>query len=91
MNKQKIERAIDELGQQFKNAEDCLVNGTTIELAIHALEKQIPKKVRGISATHEGSVGNCPVCGKFIRYYENKYYCNFEECGQAIDWGNEDE
>ena len=41
MNKQEIEKAIDELGQQFKNAEDCLVNGTTIELAISALEKQL--------------------------------------------------
>ena len=49
-------------------------------------EKNTPKKVKGISLTHEGHVGNCPTCGKFIRYCEQKTYC---VCGQKLDWGNE--
>ena len=47
------------------------------------LEKQIPKQVKGKSVTHEGYVANCPFCNKFIRFTENKIYC---ECGQTLKW-----
>lgn len=40
-----IKQAIDELKQQLHNSEDCLVNGTTCELAIEALEENDKLKV----------------------------------------------
>ena len=46
-------------------------------------EKATAKKVRGISLTHEGRVGNCPSCGSFIRNQEQTLYC---DCGQHLDW-----
>jgi len=58
----------------------------SINLAISALEKQDSKKVKGISVTHEGYVGNCPLCGKFIRYKENTHFCNHKNCGQKLNW-----
>ena len=54
-----------------------------IEEAISALEKQIPKK-RYIKFPYS----YCPVCNENITD-ESPSYC--PECGQAIDWGNEDE
>ena len=46
-------------------------------------EKSVAKKVKGISLTHEGRVGNCPVCGKFVRHQEQTVYCS---CEQKLDW-----
>lgn len=60
------------------------------ELAILALEKQIPKK----AINHYDCHWLCPICNELI--CDNSYgveeeykFCNM--CGQAIDWGNEDE
>ena len=50
---------------------------------ISALEKQIPKK-RYIKFPYS----YCPVCNENITD-ESPNYC--PECGQAIDWRNEDE
>lgn len=54
-----------------------------LDMAIEALEKQIPKRVKTDEA-----FGNCPVCGyvltsELINEYGIKY-C--PECGQALDW-----
>lgn len=57
-----------------------------VNMAIEAVKRQIPTKVRGISVTHEGYVGNCPLCGNFITYLENKRFCNKDDCGQALKW-----
>ena len=55
----------------------------TAKLAIQALEKQVPKKVDG-----EYDEKTCTVCDEdILSYYAN--YC--ENCGQKLDWGNEDE
>ena len=54
----------------------------TAKLAIEALEKQIPKKVDS-----EYDEKTCTVCDEdILSYYAN--YC--ENCGQKLDWGNED-
>ena len=54
-----------------------------IEIAISALEKQIPKKVRITTSTKR-----CSVCGKQLSGIGNihpvRNYC--QSCGQAIDW-----
>lgn len=44
--------------------------------------KSIPKKPLGISITHDGKVGNCPCCHKFVREIDT-IIC---ECGQILYW-----
>ena len=78
----------------------CYAQGTTgehiksIEIAIQALEKQIPKKptYEGDGYAPDGSFvwdeWLCPWCGK--RYevdYDDYDYC--PNCGQKIDWSDE--
>ena len=57
-----------------------------IELAISALEKQIPKKVRVTTSTKR-----CSVCGRQLsgigNIHPKRNYC--QGCGQAIDWEEE--
>ncbi len=93
-----IKRAIDELKQQFRNSEDCVVNGTTIEMAISALENQIPKKAK----YHHKADGDCvlvicPNCESMLTVARHTTpldrYC--KECGQHYivdveDWSVEE-
>ena len=61
-----------------------------MELAVEALEKQIPRKAVGEHYAHM----RCPSCnhripsgmGSSSRRRDN--WCNY--CGQAIDWGNDE-
>ena len=59
-----------------------------MDLAILALEKQIPKKPIEDGYYDEPSV--CPNCGgNVINQADNDYhfqYCHY--CGQALDWGD---
>lgn len=56
-------------------------------LAIKALEKQIPKKVKN----REFECASCPECGTTVimlaNELENEKYC--PQCGQALDWSEE--
>lgn len=68
-----------------------------LDLAIQALEKQIPKKPTDLkSITFDGSInrnfksGTCPTCGSYIDSDDDKYYCGEKDCGQAIDWSVEE-
>ena len=49
------------------------------DLAIDALEKQIPKK-----PYWEHGVWHCKSCGLYI--FSDEYFCPV--CGQAIDWSD---
>lgn len=57
-----------------------------VEMAISALEKQIPKKVRVTTSTKR-----CSVCGRQLsgigNIHPERNYC--QKCGQAIDWEGE--
>lgn len=57
-----------------------------IETLKELVEKATPKKVLSISVTHEGRVGNCPNCKKFVA--ENSDKPNICACGQKLNWGN---
>ena len=51
-----------------------------LDVAIQALEKQIPKK-----PIYESKMPRCPSCRSWIQNNESiQKYCNF--CGQALDW-----
>jgi hypothetical protein len=64
------------------------VNNSTkaLDMAIAALEKQIPKKVRITTSTKR-----CSVCGRQLsgigNIHPERNYC--QRCGQAIDWEEE--
>lgn len=56
----------------------------TYNIAIEALEKQIPKKPLSREDKSEISYGYCPCCSNIIDNWDDIRYC--DECGQAIDW-----
>lgn len=83
------------------NCDLCYAQGNTgehiksIEIAIQALEKQIPKKptYEGDGYAPDGTLVYdtwiCPCCGK--RYevdYDDYDYC--PNCGQKLDWSDEE-
>lgn len=68
----------------------------SIDMAIQALEKQIPKKPIRHTAWENFK---CPACGSAeIVQYDTEYReydkdCKFEycsDCGQKLDWGDEE-
>ena len=75
----------------MKNSLDSLSERILIEsldMAIEALEKQIPKEGIGKYTDYK-----CPVCGRRIRsgkgsssYGRRDNFC--QRCGQAIKWGD---
>ena len=102
-----MNKPIEELIQRLKEPDykyyGCELSRGEAELAISALEKQIPKKPIEEEKQYSEDYGFnsdilCPVCNNYIGYYTEamckpKYmqYCN--ECGQRIDddWSGEDE
>ena len=64
------------------------VDAPALEMAIKALEKQIPKKP--IENDTYGEYYKCPICNKYI---VDNFGCGYKfcrECGQAIDWSDEE-
>ena len=59
------------------------------EVAIEALEKQIPKKPLEQINEYDATMGNCPCCGDIVfDYPEDVKVCS--NCGQALDWSEEE-
>ena len=61
------------------------------QIAINALEKQIPKKaiITGHNNAINTDVGYCPICkGVILRACDNSY-C--PDCGQKLDWESDEE
>ena len=56
-----------------------------MEMAINALEKQIPNKPKERDCIGFNTLV-CPVCKGALYLYEP--YC--DNCGQAIDWSDEE-
>ena len=66
-----------------------------LDMAVEALEKQIPKKPRQITIAAIKRY-ECPICSHyFISYHESVgFYQGFRDeyccrCGQRLDWENE--
>lgn len=65
-----------------------------LELAISALEKQIPKKptdiVKNTAGNSGGYLASCPNCHYHILVYRNECHC--DKCGQKVklDWSVEE-
>lgn len=76
-----VEYAIDELKELrdvAKVGDD--ISEEALSLAIVALEKIIPKKVK----ERIGEMASCAVCGTTVLDIE--MYC--PHCGQALNWGD---
>lgn len=57
------------------------------DLAISALEKQIPQRVRDYSKNRLSWYSECPYCKKqlpYVNWYEKSNYC--PDCGQKLNW-----
>lgn len=54
---------------------------TACNMAIKALEKQIPKQVK----LYIGQDMQCPECNKRLRAYEGMKICYCKFCGQALE------
>lgn len=74
-----VEEAISRFTDEI-NGEGFYNDNAHREMAIEALEKQIPKKP--IDEYHR--IAYCPACGELI---VDTYCC--PECGQKIDWSEE--
>ena len=95
-----IEKAIEQLEDLIKEAESHMTGNkiddeipiddkTALEMAIQALEKQVPKKVVNFML-NDGKLikvfkGICPYCQCIV----TNEYCS--RCGQALDWSDENE
>ena len=78
------EQKIDRIECAIRHIESSLdVDPWAREIAVDAMEKRIPKKVRVTTSTKR-----CSVCGRQLSGIGNihpaKNYC--QSCGQAIDW-----
>ena len=67
-----------------------IIGGKSLEIAISALEKQIPKKPILDTIFPSGfKWWRCPVCNKIIVgciANRPQKYC--DDCGQALDWSD---
>lgn len=95
-----IEKAIEQLEDLIKEAESHMTGNkiddeipiddkTALEMAIQALEKQVPKKV--IWENEIFLWAYCPNCGSDICDEDNVELKFCTDCGQALDWSDENE
>lgn len=67
-----------------------------IDVAINALEKQIPKKLEYEADGYaDGELvydyAKCPICGHDFEYGINDWGCEYcSDCGQKLDWSDEE-
>ena len=82
MNKQEIDR----IECAIRHIESSLdVDPWAAEIAVEAMKKQIPRRVRITTSTKR-----CGNCGRQLsgigNIHPERNYC--VKCGQAIDWGD---
>lgn len=84
-----IERAIKSLKNIIEYWTSKPTEVKACEIAIEALEKQMPKKVAETRARFQVNE-YCPSCGAWIRFEKiiPINYCF--KCGQKLDWSGEE-
>ena len=67
----------------------CSYMEEELDIAIKALEKQIPKKPINQSEEYDRTYGNCPCCGEMVVDYPDDFIvCS--NCGQRLDWSDDE-
>ncbi len=87
MNNQEAIEVLKDFDKQVSAKADGVyqtdIGKTACDLAVNALEKQIPKKGIPYNSAKNHELVECPNCHKdMVLYYD---YCHY--CGQAVDWG----
>ena len=81
-----MNKPIEELIQRLKEPDykyyGCELSGEEAELAISALEKQIPKKPEYDCHKH---LYICPHCGEYIVTYNQEFPYDMK-CGGRLEW-----
>ena len=88
-----IEKAIEYFYNQMEIGKiESDYQQAIFEIAISALEKQIPKKPIYKFTDSTGDVFyDCQVCGEYVTHSGTQAKKNFcSNCGQKIDWGVEE-
>ena len=84
---EKIKRGSIFLIHQRIEGKEVIEDYSLCDMAISALEKQIPKKVRITTSTKR-----CATCGRQLsgigNIHPKRNFC--QRCGQAIDWEEEE-
>ena len=90
MNIEKAIRKIKEFGlhHAIQDLPHSELTVKAFEMAISALEKQIPKKPKHYTDTFKITYYFCPIC-EYVRITGNQKRCDV--CGQKIDWEVENE
>ena len=65
--------------------DECKKHNEVVDMAIRSLEKQVPERFKRFDGRIFTYI-KCRTCGNILNYGQN--YC--ENCGQAIDWGEDD-
>lgn len=83
--------AITILKAEIVHHPECSIFAEALGVAIQALEKQIPTKVKN-SGERIPFEWYCPTCGELLcddGYKDTDIkYC--DQCGQKLDWGDEE-
>lgn len=62
------------------------------QMAIQALEKQTPMKVlHSYDDSIDENWCSCPICCSGLGWYHGKHYKYCMNCGQKLDWSDENE
>jgi len=83
-------RRIEMTNKEFETIKDnlCIEYHEELEdIAIEALERQIPRKPRRFPETRSSLKWNCGYCGEAL--VARQRYCSW--CGHPIDWSDEDD
>lgn len=90
MKPEEVIRSIDLIREMDVNTPITQVDIANVEwakeMAIEALERQVPKKPERLNAFK--SIGKCRGCEKVISTRTASAYCQY--CGNKVDWGNEE-
>ena len=73
--------ALESLKYEVYEEGHCSYIEEELDIAIKALEKQIPKKVVNRAKRNDVLVANCPACRCVVL---SRPYC--ARCGQRLDW-----
>ena len=81
-----IEKAIDCLKADKEYLTDMKIcDGEEMDIAIRALEKQIPKKI--LRGTVERDMAcYCPNCKEFVCFEDADKHSYCHNCGQRLEW-----
>ena len=90
MDEKKVREAIETIKSNYPTSGYYMLC-EALDIAIEALEKQLPKRVDFEEDVAENMCVECPSCGSFLGYRvdcldENYQFDNCKHCGQRLDW-----